>query len=58
MDKHGVPQLMELNALSGLSSHSALPIIAANAGLSFDALIDRILQNAIAPGLMIWTGKP
>jgi D-alanine-D-alanine ligase len=47
MDKHGNPQLMEINALSGLSEHSALPIIAANAGYSFEALIDQILQNAL-----------
>lgn len=47
MDKHGNPQLMEINALSGLSEHSAFPIIAANAGYSFEALLDQILQNAL-----------
>ena len=48
MDKHGLPQLLEINPLSGLSSHSALPIIARHAGLSFEMLIENILQGAIA----------
>ena len=47
MDRYGQPQLMEINALSGLSSHSALPIIAEHAGLTFEALIEEILQNAL-----------
>jgi D-alanine-D-alanine ligase len=48
MDRHGLPQLMEINALSGLSSHSALPIIAAHAGMSFEMLVDSIIWDAFA----------
>ena len=50
MDKHGQLQLMEINPLSGLSNHSALPILARNAGLSFEMLIETILQGAIERG--------
>jgi hypothetical protein len=39
---------MEINALSGLSSHSALPIIAAQAGMSFEMLVDGIIWDAFA----------
>ncbi len=48
LDRNGMPQLMEINALSGLSSHSALPIIAAQTGLSFEMLVDRIICEALA----------
>lgn len=48
MDRNGRPQLMEINALSGLSTHSALPIIAAHAGMSFEMLIDGIICGAFA----------
>jgi len=48
LDRNGCPQLMEINALSGLSSHSALPIIAAHAGMSFEMLVDRIICEAFA----------
>ena len=48
MDRNDRPQLMEINALSGLSSHSALPIIAAHAGMSFEMLVDRIICEAFA----------
>ncbi len=47
MDRNGLPQIMEINALSGLSSHSALPIIASHAGLSFEDLVETILQSAL-----------
>jgi D-alanine-D-alanine ligase len=50
MDKYGQPQLMEINPLSGLSNHSALPIIAKYAGLSFVELIATIIQGAIERG--------
>lgn len=50
IDKHGQPQLMEINTLSGLSSHSALPFMATQAGLTFEMLINGILQAAIDRG--------
>ncbi len=50
MDKYGQPQLMEINTLSGLSSHSALPLMATQAGLTFEMLMDGILKDAIARG--------
>ncbi len=48
MDKNGQLVLMEINPLPGLSSHSALPYIAALAGISFKMLLDGILREAIA----------
>lgn len=48
MDKNGQPVLMEINPLPGLSSHSALPYIAALAGISFEKLLDEILCEARA----------
>jgi D-alanine-D-alanine ligase len=50
MDKYGQPNLMEINTLPGLSAHSSLPLIAANAGLSFSGLLSIILDGAIARG--------
>ena len=48
LDRHGCPCLMEVNTLPGLSIRSALPRIAAHEGLSFEALVDRLLQDAFA----------
>ena len=50
IDRHGQPQLMEINTLPGLSAHSALPLIASHAGLTFEALLAGILEGAIARG--------
>lgn len=50
MDRHGQPQLMEINTLPGLSAHSALPLIAANAGLTFVMLLAEIIDGALARG--------
>lgn len=50
MDKYGQPQLMEINTLPGLSAHSALPLIAKRAGLTFEALLAGILEGALARG--------
>jgi D-alanine-D-alanine ligase len=48
LDKNGDPQLLEINPLVGLHpTHSALPIIATQAGLSYEELIGEILEHAI-----------
>ena len=48
MDRNGQPALMEINPLPGLSNHSALPYIAALAGISFEMLVDGIIREALA----------
>jgi D-alanine-D-alanine ligase len=46
-DKKGRPQFIEVNPLAGLHpEHSDLPIICSLAGVSFDALIARIVASA------------
>jgi D-alanine-D-alanine ligase len=46
-DKKGRPQFMEVNPLAGLHpEHSDLPIICSLAGVSFDALMGRIVESA------------
>jgi hypothetical protein len=40
------PVVLELNTLPGLTSHSLLPKIAAHAGMSYEDLIEAILQDA------------
>jgi len=45
-DGAGEPQLLEVNTLPGMTSHSLLPKIAAHAGLSYDDLVEVMLQGA------------
>ncbi len=48
LDKNGNPQLLEINPLVGLHpTHSALPVIGMQAGLSYEELIAKILDHAI-----------
>ena len=48
-DAKGNPHFLEVNPLAGLHpTHSDLPILAAQAGLSFEALIGKILDSAIS----------
>jgi D-alanine-D-alanine ligase len=48
-DAAGDPQLLEINPLVGLHpTHSALPVIGLQAGLSFQDLIGEILEHAVA----------
>jgi D-alanine-D-alanine ligase len=48
LDRDDNPQLLEINPVVGLHpTHSALPIIGSQAGLSFEDLIARILGHAI-----------
>ncbi|HEX3550314.1 MAG TPA: D-alanine--D-alanine ligase [Candidatus Elarobacter sp.] len=47
---HGRPTILEVNALPGLTPTSLVPDEAAHAGISFEALIERIVQYALARG--------
>jgi D-alanine-D-alanine ligase len=46
--KEGRPTILEINALPGLTPTSLLPDEAQHAGISFEALIERLLQYALA----------
>jgi len=45
---HGRPTILEVNALPGLTPTSLVPDEAQHAGISFDALIERLVQYAVA----------
>ena len=47
LDGDGTPQVLEAQAIPGLTDTSLLPIAAAAAGLSFEALIGRIVELAL-----------
>jgi len=46
LDEAGTPQLLEMNTVPGMTSHSLVPMAARAAGLDFDALVLRILTEA------------
>jgi D-alanine-D-alanine ligase len=41
------PFVLEVNTIPGMTEHSLLPMSAAAAGISFDQLVERILQSAL-----------
>jgi D-alanine-D-alanine ligase len=43
------PQVLEVNAIPGLTDTSLLPMAAEAAGLSFEALVERIVELASRP---------
>ncbi len=43
----GKPYVLEINTVPGMTETSLLPMAAARAGLSYDALTERILQSAL-----------
>jgi D-alanine-D-alanine ligase len=43
---HGRPTILEVNALPGMTTQSLLPDEAQHAGISYEALVDRLLQYA------------
>ncbi len=48
LDKNDNPQLLEINPIVGLHpTHASLPIIATQAGISYEELIAEILEHAI-----------
>jgi D-alanine-D-alanine ligase len=48
LDAGGVPQLLEINTVPGLTETSLLPQAAEAAGISFDELVGRVLELAVA----------
>lgn len=46
LDASGAPCLLEVNTVPGMTSHSLVPMAAAQAGISFDALVWRILETS------------
>jgi D-alanine-D-alanine ligase len=51
--KEGRPYILEINALPGLTPLSLLPDEARAAGISFEALIDRLLQYALGRAVLV-----
>jgi D-alanine-D-alanine ligase len=51
--KEGRPYILEINALPGLTPLSLLPDEARAAGISFDALIERLLQCALGRAVLV-----
>ncbi|MBN2120989.1 MAG: D-alanine--D-alanine ligase [Candidatus Omnitrophica bacterium] len=47
IDKKNNPYVLELNSIPGLTSHSLLPLAAKEAGLTFEGLCERILNQAL-----------
>jgi D-alanine-D-alanine ligase len=48
VDSAGSFQLLEVNTVPGMTSHSLVPMAASAAGLSFDELVLSILEESIA----------
>jgi D-alanine-D-alanine ligase len=53
---HGRPTILEVNALPGMTPQSLLPDEAHHAGISYEALVDRLLQYALARATEIRVG--
>ncbi len=49
-DANGVFQLLEVNTIPGMTSHSLVPMAARVAGLELPALVDRVVQLSLAGG--------
>ena len=49
VDDTGRPWLIEVNTVPGLTDHSLVPMAARQAGLSFDELVWRILEETLNP---------
>jgi D-alanine-D-alanine ligase len=43
----GVPQVLEINTIPGMTSHSLVPMAAAAAGIGFDELVWQILETSL-----------
>jgi len=50
VSKEGRPTILEINALPGMTSTSLLPDEALQAGVSYEALVDRLVHYALARG--------
>jgi D-alanine-D-alanine ligase len=51
--KEGRPYILEINALPGLTPQSLFPDVAAGAGISFEALIDRLVGYAFGRAALV-----
>ena len=47
LDKNDVPYILEINTIPGFTSHSLLPMAARKAGLTFDDLVERVVDLAM-----------
>ncbi len=46
LDEQGSPLILEVNTVPGMTSHSLVPLAAAQAGIGFDELVWRILETS------------
>lgn len=53
---HGRPTILEVNALPGMTPQSLLPDEAQHDGISYEALVERLVQYALARGVQISVG--
>ena len=47
LDEQGAPWLIEVNTIPGMTSHSLVPMAAAQAGIGFNELVVRILETSL-----------
>ncbi|GAF07764.1 D-alanine-D-alanine ligase [Paenibacillus pini JCM 16418] len=52
MLKDGVPYVMEVNTLPGMTPTSLLPLSASAAGISFTSLLDEIIEGSLQKNYM------
>jgi len=48
VSSHGRPTILEVNALPGMTPQSLLPDEAQHVGISYNALVDRLIQHALS----------
>ncbi len=53
MTREGRPYILEINALPGLTPQSLLPDEAQSAGISYEALIDRLVGFAAGRAALV-----
>jgi D-alanine-D-alanine ligase len=56
VSKEGRPTVLEVNALPGMTPTSLLPDEALHAGISYEALVERLLQYALARATEVSVG--
>jgi D-alanine-D-alanine ligase len=54
--EQGRPTILEVNALPGMTPQSLLPDEAQHAGISYEALVERLLHFAVARGSDVRVG--
>ncbi|MDH3646377.1 MAG: D-alanine--D-alanine ligase [Gammaproteobacteria bacterium] len=50
LDSDDTPYFLEVNSIPGMTSHSLVPMAAAQAGIDFENLVWQILETSFAPG--------